>query len=86
MSILPIKDSIWYHFKHEQSKGINHMTHKVIGISIHTSSEVLMIVYQALYNVKDSGHKDRGEDFFTSAHLAKGRSSKIGKSRKCQNS
>jgi hypothetical protein len=65
MPNLPKKGSIWYHFKHDVSKSLNHMAYEIVGIAINTSTEELMVVYRALYNVKDSGHVDLGEDFYT---------------------
>lgn len=65
MSNIPKKSSIWYHFKHDPSKGVYHMAYEIVGIAVNTSTEELMVVYKALYDVAESGHVDRGEDFYT---------------------
>jgi hypothetical protein len=60
----PKKGSIWYHFKHDSSKGINHMAYEILGVAINTSTDEMMLAYKALYDVKDSNHEDLGEDFY----------------------
>jgi hypothetical protein len=64
MTSIPKKGSIWFHFKHDKSLGVNHMAYEIIGVAINTSNDQMMIAYKALYDVKTSNHEDLGEDFY----------------------
>jgi len=69
MTNMPQKGSVWYHFKHDPNKGVNHMAYQIVGIAIDTTTEKFLVVYKALYDVRESDHGYQGEDFYTRSLL-----------------
>ena len=47
---LPQKGEIWKHYKHNLQGEENNYTYEVVGVSVHTETEELMVCYKPLYN------------------------------------
>lgn len=60
--MLPCKGEIWKHFKHEpEGEKYNYM-YEIVGVSVHTETEELMVCYKPLCN--SSFLREKEADFF----------------------
>jgi len=44
------KGEIWIHYKHDPEDFENNYTYEVVGLSVHTETEELMVCYKPLYD------------------------------------
>lgn len=58
----PHKGEIWTHYKHDPQGEKNNYTYEVVGVSVHTETEELMVCYKPLYT--SSFLEEKKVDFF----------------------
>lgn len=60
--MLPQKGEIWKHYKHDSQGVENNYIYEVVGVSVHTETEELMVCYKPLYISEFL--KEKQADFF----------------------
>lgn len=58
----PQKGEIWKHFKHDPQGEERNYTYEIIGVSLHTETQELMVCYKPLY--KSEFLEEKNADMF----------------------
>jgi hypothetical protein len=47
------ENGFYYHYKHDNSKGVGHHAYEVMGIGIHSEDKSCFVIYRPLYEIED---------------------------------